>query len=132
MLRAEKPQGDRLLPVSEQMKAGSAALADELRGWPQVTLKAVFGFTPFTAVSSCSAGYLAHAAFSQGTRLHSDSMARIKRHAPSSAKIAARLLVDQQKTRWFLFEVPCDSDLRDARKVLGRAFGSARAPNKTK
>jgi hypothetical protein len=34
-----------LPPVSEQMKAWSAALTGELRDWPQITLKPFFGFT---------------------------------------------------------------------------------------
>jgi hypothetical protein len=39
------PQPEKLPPGTEQMKAWSAALTAELRGWPRVTQKSFFGFT---------------------------------------------------------------------------------------
>jgi len=50
------PQREKLPPVSEQMKARSAALAAELRGWPQVTRKSFFGYTALCSIQICYRG----------------------------------------------------------------------------
>lgn len=131
MLRAEKPQGDRLLPVSEQMKAGSAELADELRGWPQVTLNAFFGFTAlYRGKSMFSLLPRTRGIFTgNSVAFRLDGPSQEARSLVGQARRTAAF--DQQKTRRFLFEVACDSDLHGALNDLGRAFDSARTPTKT-
>ncbi len=39
---------------------------------------------------------------------------------------------DKQKTRWFLFELSCDSDLHEALDYFGQAFDAARTSEKTR
>lgn len=132
MLRAEKTPRDRLPPVSEQMKAWSAALVEELRDWPQVRLKAFFGFTALYR-GAFMFGLLPRtrgifAGNSVAFRLDGPNQ-EVRSLVSKDRRMAA---FDKQKTRWFLFEVSCDSDLHDALHYLGRAFDSARTPNKTK
>ena len=119
-------------PISDQMKAWSAALAAELRDWPQVTQKSFFGFTAL---------YRGKTIFGLLPRTKSvfkpdavafrfESLSReVKPLLAKDARIAA---FDKKKTRWFTFELSSDSDLHGALYYLGRAFDSARSPKKTK
>ena len=55
-MKGEMPQREKLPPVSEQMKARSAALVAELRGWPQVTRKSFSGYTALCSIQICYRG----------------------------------------------------------------------------
>jgi hypothetical protein len=126
------PRRESLPPVSEQMKAWSAALAAELRDWPQVTEKSYFGFTALYRGMTIF-GLLPH------TRsiLRGNAVAFRLDHANRSAqtlltqdsRIAA---FDKNKTRWFTFQIWCDRDLHDALGFLGRAFDAAGNRRKSK
>lgn len=113
------------------MKAWSAALASELRDWPQIALKPFFGFTAL---------YRGKFLFGLLPRTRSivkgNSVAfrfDNPNHAAHSliAKDSRVAAFDKEKIRWFLFELACDSDLHDALDYLGRAFAAAPSSKKT-
>ena len=131
-MKAERFQREQSPPVSEQMKAWSAALAGELAEWPQVTQKSFFGFTAlyrgkmmFGLLPRTRSIFKSNAlAFCMGAANHSTRALLDK-----DRRICA---FDKDKTRWFTFELSGDSDLHDALEYLGRAFNSVRIRQKTK
>jgi hypothetical protein len=119
-----------MLPVSEQMKAWSAALASELKEWPQVTIKSFFGFTAF---------YRGKYMFGILPRTRSIFKENVVAFRIAAVNRATKSLIDKDprispftghKTRWFTFEVHADSDLHDALDYLGRAFEAAHRSQK--
>jgi hypothetical protein len=130
-VKADKPQPGKLPPVSDQMKAWSAALSGELRDLPQITQKSFFGFTALYRGKSMF-GLLPRtrsifAGNSVAFRFDRPSRA-IHALIEKDPRISA---FDKDKTRWFTFELSCDADLHDALDYLGRAFEAART-SKTK
>jgi len=124
----------KLPKVSEEMKAWSAALADEVASWPHVSARPFFGFTAlyrgdkmFAALPRTrgweSAKSLAfkweNRASSVSARLKEDSRLRIW---------SSRL----REARWFAFELSCDNDLHDALEWLGRAYDAAAKSKKSR
>lgn len=124
----------KLPKVSEEMKAWSAALADEAATWPHVSVRPFFGFTAlyrgdtmFAALprtrgweSAKSLAFkLETRASSVSARLKDDS--RIRRWSRSP-----------QGARWFAFELSCDTDLHDALDWLGRAYNAAAKSKKSR
>ena len=119
-----------LLPISEQMKAWSAALAGELKDWPQVTLKSFFGFTAL---------YRSKIIFGILPRTRSIFQNNAVAFRLDAANRATRALLekdqriaafDKDRTRWFTFQLSCDRDLHDALDYLARAFEAARKKTK--
>lgn len=119
------------LPVaSEQMKVWSAALASEVKGWPQVTTRVFFGFTALYRRERLFA--LLPRTRGMGT---SNSLAfKVASPAP---RLLARLRQDprvgsaqMQKARWHTFELAQDADLHDALDWLARAYEAAGKPSK--
>jgi hypothetical protein len=127
----ERPERAKLLPVSDQMKAWSSALAAELRDWPQLTLKSFFGFTALYR------GKTMFGALPRTRSFQGNSVAFRFDHAnrailagiEKDPRIAA---FDKDKKRWFLFELSSDADLHGALNYLAAAFEAARTPKKTK
>jgi len=118
--------------ISEEMKAWSAALADEVTGWPHVSTRAFFGFTALYRIEKIFA--LLPRTRGMGT---ANSLA-FKLEAKTAA-VLARIEKDtrvastqMQKTRWFTFEVSSSSDLRDALYWLGQAYEAAGKNNKSR
>jgi hypothetical protein len=124
----------KLPKVSEQMKAWSAALVDEVAGWPQVSTRPFFGFTAlyrgdkmFAALprtrgweSAKSLAFkLENRASSVSARLSQDSRIRIWSGS-------------RQKARWFAFELSGDPDLHDALDWLVRAYDAAAKSKKSR
>jgi hypothetical protein len=119
------PQREKLPPVSDQMKAWSAALTAELRDWPQVTQKSFFGFTAL---------YRGRSMFGLLPRTRSIFKGNAVGFRLERANRSARMLLredpriaafDKDKTRWFTFQILCDTDLHDALEFLGRACDAA-------
>ena len=115
----------KLPVVSEEMKAWAAALESELLSWPQVSAKAMFGFTAlyrgkriFAVLPRTrgmgSASSLAFKLEKPGPRV----LARLKKDARISSTI-------MQASRWFVLEMESDRDLNDALAWLGRAYEAA-------
>jgi hypothetical protein len=110
------------------MKAWSAALASEASAWPGVKVRPMFGFTALYCKDRI------FAALPRTRGMGTPNSLAFKFADPSPA-IVKKLEADirirttvMQKTCWFTFEIPSDSDLRDALQWLNRAYeGAGRA-----
>ncbi len=109
-------------PISDQMRAWSAALAAEFRDWPQVTQKSFFGFTAlyrgnfmFGLLPRTKSILTANAIAFRFDKASSSVQAILK----EDSRVVA---FDKNKTRWFTFELSSNADLHDALEYLGRAF----------
>ena len=114
--------------ISEEMKAWSSALADEVGGWPQASTRSFFGFTALYR------GEKMFAALPRTRGIEGTNSLAFKLEAPTST-VSARLQKDSrirlwsaqtQKARWFTFELSSDTDLHDALDWLGRAYEAAK------
>jgi hypothetical protein len=108
------------------MKVWAAALATEMAAWPNVSTRPMFGFTAFYRGKRIfailprtrgmgSSSSLAFKLVNAGPRLR----ARVNKDARISTTI-------MQATRWFVFDVSSESDLRDALQWLSRAYEDIR------
>ena len=121
-----------MLPVSDQMRAWSAALSDEFRDWPGVTQKSFFGFTAlyrgntmFGLLPRSRSLFKGNAVVIRFDRLTRSVRSRMEK----DPRVAA---FDKDKTRWFAFELSCDDHLHDVIEYLARAYAAARTPMKRK
>ena len=128
----DQPDRGKLLPVSEQMKAWSAALAMEIRDWPQMTQKSFFGFTAlyrgakiFGMLPRTRGIFKGNAVALRFHNVNRASRVRLEQ----DPRIAA---FDKNKMRWFSFELSCDADLHPALDYLGLAYAAAKAGQKTR
>ena len=128
-----KARRSPLVVVSDQMKAWSAALAQELEGWPGVSSRPMFGFTalyrgkrifavlPRTRAMG-SPNALAFKLENAGPRV----LARLHRESRIGTTV-------MRASRWYVFEMASDRDWKDALDWLGRAYeagesGSLKSP----
>jgi hypothetical protein len=124
-LTHEKSSRPNLPPVSEQMKAWSAALASEISGWPQVASRAFFGLTALYrkdkifAVLPRSRGM--GTANSFGFKFEAAPASLLDRLDKDSRVGSTRM----QKARWFTFELSSDADLHGGLEWLSRAYQAA-------
>lgn len=126
------PRREKSPPVSEQMKAWSAALAAELRDWPQVSKEGFFGFTAlyrgkvmFGLLPRTKSVFRGNAVAFRFDAANRATQSLLK----NDPRIAA---FDKDTTRWFTFELTSDADLHDALDFLGRAFDAAGRRQKSK
>src|ERR1700687_1062064 len=133
-LPKERPRSARahLPSVSEEMKAWSSALVDEVGGWPQASARSFFGFTALYR------GEKMFAALPRTRTIAGTNSVAFKLEAPTSA-VSARLQKDSrirlwsaltQKARWFTFGLSSDADLHDALDWLGQAYEAAPKNNR--
>jgi hypothetical protein len=115
----------KLPKVSEEMKAWSAALGAEVKGWPQVATRAFFGLTALYRKDKIFAVL-------PGTRAMETARSLGFKLEATTPAVRARLEKDwrigstqMQSARWFTFELLSDADLHDALDWLGRAFEAA-------
>jgi hypothetical protein len=120
----KKPR-HKFFGASEEMKAWSAALGDELRTWPRVSSRAMFGFTAYYR------GKEIFAVLPRTKGIGSPNSLAFKL-PKAGPRILTRLSADpristtvMKATRWFLFEVSADHDLNDVLDWLGRAYEAA-------
>ena len=123
---------EKFLPISDQMKAWSSALAAEFQDWPQVTQKSFFGFTAlyrgksiFGLLPRTKSVFRPNAVAFRFESLNREVKALLEK----DSRVAA---FDKKKTRWFTFDLSSDSDLHDALDYLGHAFDAARIRKKAK
>jgi len=124
-VKPAKRQRPALPPVSEEMKAWSAALAAEVDDWPQLSARSFFGFTALYRKDKM------FAALPRTRAMGTSNSLAFKLESPASAT-AARLKqdarirsMDMQKMRWFTFELSSGTHLHDALDWLGRAYKAA-------
>lgn len=94
-----------LIGVSEQMKAWSAALADELSDWPQVATRSFFGFTALYHNEFMFAALPRTRAMETANSLVfkvDNPSASLRSQMESDRRIGS---MDMQKARWFTFEL---------------------------
>lgn len=109
------------------MKAWSAALAAEIRDWPQITQKSFFGFTAlyrgtkiFGLLPRTRGIFKGNAVALRFHDVNRATRSRLEKDERISA-------FDKNKMRWFSFELSCDADLHAALDYLGLAYESAKA-----
>jgi TfoX/Sxy family transcriptional regulator of competence genes len=121
-VRGETRQREQLPPVSEQMKAWSAALAAELREWPQVTQKSFFGFTALYRGKTMFGLLPRTRSIFKGNavafRINAAS-GNLQSRMDKDPRLAA---FDKDKARWFTFELCSDRDLHEALEYIAKAF----------
>lgn len=118
-------QGPKLAPASEQMKAWSAALGDELAGWPQVHARAFFGFTALYRGERMFAALPKTRAMTTPNSLVfklEDARPKTRTALEGDPRIGFTLV---GKRRWFTFELSSDHDLHHALDWLGHAYDAA-------
>jgi hypothetical protein len=118
--------------VSEQMRAWSAALSDELRSWPQVETRTFFGFTALYRVEKIFALVPRTRAIGTPNTLafKFESLApRLRARLELDSRVGA---TEMRAARWQTFELSSDSDLHDALDWLGLAYEAAAKTKKSR
>ena len=129
---ARKTSVPSMPPISEQMKAWSAALATEIGDWPQVSQKVFFGFTALYRGKNLF-GILPRTRCIASRNTIAFPVDAPKRSVRSRLDSDHRIgSIDQNNTRWFTFELSSHADLHDALNWLGDAYDAARARKKSK
>lgn len=108
------------------MKAWSAALAGELVDWPNVTTRLMFGFTAMYRRKQIFAVL-------PRTRGIGSPNAIAFKIENASPRMMSRLrgepriqTTTMQSTRWFVFELSDDNDMKDALLWLAKAYEAAK------
>ena len=109
--------------ISDEMKRWSAMLGQELRKWPKVTARPMFGFQCFYRSKKVFAALPA----TRGIHTPNTLMFRMK---PMPVELLERAKKEsridlQSRTpgaKWYLFELRGDADLRDALWWLNQAY----------
>jgi hypothetical protein len=122
----------RLVPISDQMKVWSAALASEASDWPQVKARSFFGFTGLYR-NDFMFGVLPRTRGMEtpdavAFRLDSPTTS-LRRLLTADPRITSAAI---KEARWFAFTLSSDADLHDALEWLGRAHASAARIHKKK
>jgi hypothetical protein len=120
-----KSKRPNLPPISEQMKAWSAALETEIGDWPGVQSCSFFGFTAFHRRDKI------FALLPRTRGMETANSLAFKLESPTT-RLLARLQQDprvgstqMQKASWFTFELAAGGDLHDALNWLARAYEAA-------
>ena len=127
-----KSSSPSLPPISEQMRAWSAALAAELKDWPHSRHVVFFGFTALYR------GKAIYGILPRTRCIESKNSIAFRIDAPRQ-KLRSGLdsdrrigFIDRRNSRWFTFEMSCDSDLHDALNWLGSAYAAAATRKKSR
>jgi hypothetical protein len=108
------------------MKQWSAMLENELRSWPSITSKSMFGFLFFYRRRTVFAGLPRTRGFESPSalvfKLPSPSLA-LRKRAASDGRISASMKASSKG--WFSYELVGDADLRDALYWLHQAYQAA-------
>ena len=116
----------RLIAISEEMKAWAAALEAEVTGWPRLSTRPMFGFTALYrgkhifAILPRTRGM--GSANSLAFKLE-NAGPRVLHQLRGESRISTTVM---RASRWFVFELACDSDLNDALEWLSRAYEAAK------
>lgn len=115
----------KLVPISEEMKQWSALLAAELKTWPGVTTKPMFGFVSFyrgrrifAALPKTRGMNSANSLIFKLHRVQPTLLARLRRD--SRAQVSRKGMAG-----WQSFEVNEAADLKDALGWLDHAYRAA-------
>ena len=115
----------KMLPVSEQMKAWSSALAGEVADWPELEVRSFFGFSALYRRAYMFAALPRTRSWGTGNcfAFKVESLTpRLRARAEKDSRVNAMQI---KNVRWFSFEIASDADLHDALDWLGRAYDVA-------
>jgi hypothetical protein len=107
------------------MRSWSSALAEEVAQWPGSTARSFFGFTALYRGEMMFGAVPRTRSFGTGNLLgfRIDSLpTRLKSKIQKDHRIG---FIDKNNTRWFTFELSCDSDVHEALDWLGEAYQAA-------
>ena len=128
-MRAKKAKRPRpkFVPISEEMKRWSVMLEAELKTWPKVITKPMFGFRGFYRGEKIFAAVPVTRGFNTPNTL----IFRIKPMPPDlleRAKTEPRIDLETRTpgAKWFLFEVSSVEDVRKALWWLNQAYERAK------
>lgn len=118
----------KLLAVSEEMRHWSAMLEGEMRSWPNVTTKPMFGFVSFYRAGKIFAA-------TPRTRGFGTASSVILKFDPMPSPLLEKAQDEPRmdtSTRipgkgWFSFALTSEADLRDALWWLSHAYESAKS-----
>jgi hypothetical protein len=118
-------QAPKMQRVSEDMKRLAIMLQDELAGWPQLTVRPMFG------MAGIYRGKQIFAALPRTRTLGTPNSIsfRFDPLPPAllrRAKADERIRVGQPGARWYLFELRSAADLNDALWWLSQAYEATR------
>jgi hypothetical protein len=117
----------KLLRISEEMRHWSAMLEQELRAWPRVTSRPMFGLVGFYRKGMIFAALPRTRALSTPNSLifKFDPMApALLRRARKDPRIDSER--ESPDATWYSFELNSADDLRDALWWLNRAYEAAK------
>jgi hypothetical protein len=122
--KAPRPKMPR---VSDEMKRWSAMLGDEIRAWPQVKSRPMFGFLCFYRRNKIFGAL----PVTRGVNSPNSFMFKIKPMPPdllSRASEDHRIDTENRipSAKWYSFEVSSAEDLRDALWWLDQAYQRAK------
>src|SRR5437660_12000497 len=115
----------KLHKISEEMKAWSAALVEEVAGWPQVKLRPMFGFlVAYRGGMSCAALPRTRTMDPPNSVAFKLPMAnkRLRANAQSDNRIH---FGDMARASWLTFAMSADADVNPVLEWLGRAYEAA-------
>jgi len=126
-MKKSKTPRPKMPPVSEEMKQWSAMLGEELRIWPQVKSRPMFGFLCFYRRKKIFAAL----PITRGVNSPNSFMFRIKPMPPdllSRARRDRRIDTENRNpsAKWYVFEVNSAEHLRDALWWLDQAYQRAK------
>jgi hypothetical protein len=131
-VKQDKPSRPKPVPISDQMKAWSAALVADTADWPQVKPRSFFGFTGLYRKD------FMFAVLPRTRSMETPDAIAFRLDAPA-ASLRARLSADARissaeikEARWFAFTLSRDAELHDALDWLGRAYDAAAQMHKAK
>jgi hypothetical protein len=119
-MQKSRPMRERpkMPPISEEMKQWSAMLREELRGWPQVSSRPMFGMMGYYRRNKIFAGLPVTRGFDTPNSI-------IFRFDPLPQDLEQRAVKEPRITpgkRWFSFEIHSTADLGDALWWLNHAY----------
>jgi len=116
----------KFLPISEEMKQWSAFLESELKSWPNISTRSMFGFlffyrrgVPFAAVPRTRG-------FDSPSSLifkFNSMPPALQKRAQADSRMDASMKASSKG--WFSFELSTETDLRDALFWLNQAYEAA-------
>jgi hypothetical protein len=122
---AKRPSA-QLVKISEEMREYSAMLTDELRTWPEVTDRLMFGLRSFYRKGNIFAAVPVTRALLNDRSVIFKLVSPTKtqqRRLEADARIGKTEAVGQ---KWYAFAIESPVDLRDALKWFDEAYESVR------
>jgi hypothetical protein len=121
--RAKRASMPKFFAVDEEMKHRASLLEGELRGWPGVTTKPMFGMVSFFRRSAIFAAV-------PRTRTLRSPQSIILKFDPMPPSLAGKMAAEARLTRdapgpgagWHAFELSSENDIKDALWWLNQAY----------